>query len=749
MVAKVAIDLGLDRLFTYLVPEELERKLAVGQLLLVPFGHRTAKGFVMEVASSAPPSAEGGGYALKPIAKIVDETPFFSPALLRLVRDVAAYTASPVETVLRAAVPAAVVKPSAKARELLYVDVLPDVVQDGLRGDGAAGRAQGGKTTGTVSAKRRWIMEQVARLGGGWMQSICRELKTTPATIRAMAAESLLVVEPRARRRDPLAGRKVLPSKPLPLNDEQSAALAVIASLDPRDAKRSPAILLHGVTGSGKTEVYLQAIAAELAAGRGAIVLVPEIALTPQTVQRFASRFGGLVAVLHSALSDGERYDEWHRIRSGEARVVIGPRSAVFAPVKDLGLIVVDEEHDTSYKQDDTPRYNARDVAVMRAKAEGAKVVLGSATPALETWMNAERGKYARATMTKRAGAGTLPVVRIVDMSEPGNRGAIFSRELLEAIRLRLDRGEQTILFLNRRGFSRSVRCASCGHVLECPGCGIPYTYHRADSCCRCHVCGGWTSVPEKCPECGARALEYKGFGTQRAEAALAACFKRARILRMDADSTSRRRSHDDILGAFRRREADILVGTQMIAKGLDFPSVTLVGVLNADSSLSMPDFRAAERTFQLLSQVSGRAGRAELCGEAVIQTYDPSSPTIRAAAKGDYGAFAAMELKDREEAWFPPYCHLACVNLRSKDAGLVSDWATMYSRSLAKVDGLSVGDAVPAALEMADGWHRWQIVVRSARTSLIVRAWKWLAKERPAPNGLRVAIDIDAFNML
>ena len=758
MVARVAIDLGLDRLFTYLVPEELERKLAVGQLLLVPFGHRTAKGFVMEILGSAGTLPAGDGkYSLKPIAEIVDETPFFSPALLRLVRDVAAYTASPVETVLRAAVPAAVVKPSARARELLYVDVLPDVARDGTQGV-AAGRAQGGEAPGTVdsspvpgkiSAKRRWIMEQVARLGGGWMQSICRELKTTPATIRAMAAESLLVVEPRARRRDPLAGRKVLPSKPLPLNEEQAAALAAITSLDSSDARRSPAILLHGVTGSGKTEVYLQAIAAELAAGRGAIVLVPEIALTPQTVQRFASRFGGLVAVLHSALSDGERYDEWHRIRSGEARVVIGPRSAVFAPVKDLGLIVVDEEHDTSYKQDDTPRYNARDVAVMRAKAEGAKVVLGSATPSLETWVNAASGKYALASMTRRAGAGTLPSVRIVDMSEPGNRGAIFSRELLDAIRLRLDRGEQTILFLNRRGFSRSVRCASCGHVLECPGCGIPYTYHRADSCCRCHVCGGWTSVPDKCPECGAHALEYKGFGTQRAEAALAACFKRARILRMDADSTSRRRSHDDILGAFRRREADILVGTQMIAKGLDFPSVTLVGVLNADSSLSMPDFRAAERTFQLLSQVSGRAGRAELCGEAVIQTYDPASPTIRAAARGDYGAFAAMELKDREEAWFPPYCHLACVNMRSKDAGLVSDWATMYSRSLAKVDGLSVGDAVPSALEMADGWHRWQIVVRSERTSRIVRAWKWLVGERPAPNGLRVAIDIDAFNML
>lgn len=745
MTAKVAIDLSLDRLFTYAVPEEMEKKLAVGQLLLVPFGPRTAQGFVMEIGEETSPPAT---YKLRPVKSIVDETPFFSPTILRLVKDVAAYTASPIESVLRAAVPAAVLKPSMKSRELLYAEAAPDGADK------------------TKTKKQRWIVEQLVRLDGGWMSQVCRELATTPATLKSLAALGAITLEPRVKRRDPLAGRKILPSKPLALNEEQQAALDAIKALREtarcgqralpaieeskiEKSKNSPALLLHGVTGSGKTEVYLQAIAVELAEGRGAIVLVPEIALTPQTVQRFASRFGDRVAVLHSALSDGERYDEWHRIRSGEANVVIGPRSAVFAPVKNLGLIVVDEEHDTSYKQDDPPRYNARDVAVMRAKAEGAVAVLGSATPSLETWMNAGTGKYAAAAMTRRAGAGTLPLVRIVDMAEPANRGAIFSKDLIDAIALRLDRAEQTILFLNRRGYSRSVRCASCGGAVTCPKCGIPYTYHRADSCCRCHVCGGWIPVPRKCPDCASPALEYKGVGTQRAEAALAACFKRARILRMDADSTSRKRSHDDILGAFRRHEADILIGTQMIAKGLDFPNVTLVGVLNADASLAMPDFRAAERTFQLLSQVAGRAGRAELEGEAVIQTYDPSSPVIRAAAKGDYAAFAAMELKDRQDAWFPPFCHLACVNMKSEDASLVAHWADMYAKSLAKIPGLSVGEAVPSALEMADGWHRWQIVVRSARTSLIVRAWRWISSERPPPRALRASIDIDAYNMM
>ena len=686
----------------------------------------------MQSAKCKVRSAEGESYRLKSITAIVDETPFFSPALLKLVKKVAAYTAAPLESVLRAALPAAVLKRNARAKEQLFVE--PAGEEAGKPGDSPA-----------LTARQHWLVDQVVRLGGGWMRSLCAELKTTPASLRALAGRGLVRIEPRARRRDPLAGRRVLPTRPLQLNDEQAAALkAIVGSSSP--------VLLFGVTGSGKTEVYLQAIAAELAAGRGAIVLVPEIALTPQTVQRFASRFGGRVAVLHSALSDGERYDEWHRIRNGEAQVVVGPRSAVFAPVRSLGLIVVDEEHETSYKQEDNPRYNARDVAVMRGKIEGAKVVLGSATPSLESWANAQKGKYALATMGVRAGAGTLPYVTLVDMEEECHRAghaAIFSQRLLEAIRTRLDRAEQTILFLNRRGYSRQVTCGACGHVLTCPDCDLAYTYHQADDCCRCHICGGWIPTPRACPACKARALSYKGIGTQRAEEALRKCFPAARVLRMDADSTSRKNSHDDILGAFARHEADILVGTQMIAKGLDFPNVTLVGILNADSALNMPDFRAAERAYQLFSQVAGRAGRAELPGEVFIQTYDTQSPTIRAAARGDFEGFARAELAARLELGYPPFRHLSVIGLSSKDLKLVGDWAAMYAQSLQKVKGLEVGDAIPSVLAKAEGWHRWQITVLATSVALTVRSWRWILGVRPPPKELRLTLDVDAFNLL
>ena len=578
------------------------------------------------------------------------------------------------------------------------------------------------------------------------MRQLCDELKTTPASLRALGAKGLLSVAVRAKRRDPLAGRRLLPTQPQPLNPEQAAARDRIAASD-------KPVLLFGVTGSGKTEVYLQAIAAELARGRGAIVMVPEIALTPQTVQRFAARFGDRVAVLHSALSEGERYDEWHRIRSGAARVVVGPRSAVFAPVANLGLIVVDEEHDPSYKQEDLPRYNGRDAAVLRGQIEGAHVVLGSATPSLESWANVAKGKYVLAELPNRAGAALLPRVAVVDMNEgaeaSGTRGAIYSARLLDAIKLRLDRGEQTLLFLNRRGYSRSVTCTACGHVIGCPDCSLPYTYHRADDCCRCHICGGWIPVPSACPACGARALTYKGVGTQRAEAALQKCLPSARILRMDADSTSRRHSHDDILGAFRRHEADILLGTQMIAKGLDFPNVTLVGVLNADSSLNRPDFRAAERTYQLLAQVAGRAGRAELPGEVFIQTYDPQSTTIRAAARGSFAAFAEGELKVRKQLGYPPFRHLAVIGFKSKDLQLVGDWARMYAASLRKVDGLEVSEALPSVIEKADGEYRWQVVVLAQSAARIVQSWRWLVAARPVPKEIRAGLDVDAYDLI
>ena len=737
MRVKVAIDLALDRLFDYEVPEALQKKLAVGQLLSVPFGHREARGFAMEIGNRVSAVAEAmadktgngkRGFALKPVAAIVDETPFFSPALLDLVKKVAAYTAAPIESVLRAALPAAVMKRSARARELLFVE--PQTPDSSPR----------------LTARQKWLVDNVARLGGGWMTQICKELKTTPSSLKALAQAGWLRIEARAKRRDPLANCRILPSKPLPLNDGQQAALAAIGQADRQ------AVLLFGVTGSGKTEVYLQAIARELDAGRGAIVMVPEIALTPQTVQRFASRFGKQVAVLHSALSDGERYDEWHRIRAGAARVVIGPRSAVWAPVRNLGLIVVDEEHETSYKQDETPRYNARDVAVLRGTLEGARVVLGSATPSLESWLNVQRGKYALAEMTSRAGAGTLPAVQLVEMTD----GSIFSPELLDSIRLRLDRHEQTILFLNRRGYSRSAVCCGCGHVIECPDCGIPYTYHRADSCLRCHICGGWIPIPPACPKCSCSAFDFKGVGTQRAEAALAKFFPRARILRMDADSTSRRHSHDDILSAFRRGDADVLLGTQMIAKGLDFPNVTLVGVLNADSSLNMPDFRAGERTYQLLAQVAGRAGRAELPGEVLVQSHDVRSPVLMSVVRGEFAAFAARELQARKEFSLPPFLHLAAVTFRSKDLKLLGGWATMYAASLCnyfktlQTPGAGfVSDAMPCVVEKAEGWHRWQITVRATQAADIVRAWRWISAARPLPKSILATVDIDAVNLL
>ena len=728
--------MALDRLFTYEVPVELLGKVRVGQLLRVPFHGRIARGFALALSEEAPT------FATKPVMSIEDESPFFSPALLQLVKWIASYTASPIEVVLKTAVPASVLKPSARPKELLFVEPTGESAE--------------------LTKHQAELLADIVRVGGGWMQQLLKEFKTSPSTIRALAQKGCVSIAPRVSRRDPLAGRSVVPTQPLKLNDMQARALDTIFSGSGENAASPRPVLLHGVTGSGKTEIYLQAIGRLLECGKGAIVLVPEIALTPQTVRRFAARFGDKVAVLHSALSDGERYDEWHRIRTGEARVVVGPRSAIFAPVANLGLIVVDEEHDPSYKQDETPRYHARDVAVVRARLEGARVVLGSATPSLESWLNAKDGKYVLASVPARVAGRSLPDVHLVNMQEELERAGhvpIYSSLLLDAVKSRLDRGEQTILFLNRRGYSRVLDCPECGWVAECPDCSVPYTYHQADRCLRCHVCGGWAHLPSDCPICHAKDLSYSGVGTQRAEAALHACFPRARILRMDADSTSRKFSHDDILSAFRAGKADVLLGTQMIAKGLDFPNVTLVGVLNADMSLNRPDPRASERTYQLLAQVSGRAGRAEKPGEVYIQTFQPDAAAIAAAAKGDYAAFAAGELVDRHDAYFPPYCRLSTLLFRSKADALARDWADLYARSLgewakkvnttANAAVFRVSEAAEAPLSKADGWFRYQVVLRTPTAKAAVDAVKWLRSARPAPEALRISFDVDALNLM
>ena len=759
MIARVATDIPADRLFDYAVPPDLAPRLRVGQRVRVPFGRRTAEAYVVELAeeAAAEPAAPDlfslsdksdasdlsdrpAARRLRPIVAIEDETPFLSPDLIRLARWIADYTCAPLEACLRCALPAPVRNRGVRAKERLYVS--PVAEADGLTG------------------RQADLHADLVRVGGGWLHSLTREFSCSPQTLKALAAKGAAVIEARQMRRDPLARRKILPTLPLPLMPEQQAALEqILATLNVQVAgcAAPKPIVLFGVTGSGKTEVYLQAIARVLEQGRGAIVMVPEIALTPQTVQRFAARFGPRVAVLHSALSDGERFDEWHRIRGGAATVVVGPRSAVFAPVRDLGLIVVDEEHEPSYKQDEAPRYNARDVAVMRGHLEKCAVVLGSATPAMETWLNVKRGKYDLARLRKRVAGRAMPRVRLIDMrmeSAKAGHARIFSQDLLDAIKLRLERGEQSILFLNRRGYSNSLVCPACGHAETCEACDIAYTYHQADNCLRCHICGGWRHVPAKCPECGDPSFKYAGTGTQRAESALRKCFPQAHVLRMDADVTSRKHSHDELLAVFKSGRADILLGTQMIAKGLDFPNVTLVGVLMADLSLNMPDFRAAERTYQLLAQVSGRAGRADLPGEVFIQTYAPDHPAVRAAASDEgFEPFADRELAGRAEGGYPPYSRLVCLTFKSASEDKARFCAETLAQALAVQSGqnarLRVSPVCPAPLAKAKGLFRYQLLLMAPSARAMTAPLRAALARSPLPPDVALAIDVDALNLM
>ena len=768
MIARIAIDgAASGRLFDYAVPQELAAGCSVGARVRVHFGRRAVLGYVVELAdeseylASKKTGSKGTGTdasgtggllldipaeptkpRLKPVEAVEGDGPVILPSLMRLARWMAQYYMAPVERCVQALLPAPV--RSGRSREMvrLYVEAAEKT-------DGEAPR---------LTKRQEELVADIRRVGGGWLQQVVSEFKCTAETLRRLQKAGAVTIEERQRRRDPFANRRVLPSKPLPLNDDQALALkSVLDDVAREDDESSPPpkpLLLFGVTGSGKTEVYLQAIASVLERGKGAIVLVPEIALTPQTVQRFASRFGDRIAVLHSALSDGERFDEWQRIRSGKARVVVGPRSAVFAPVEKLGLIVVDEEHEPSYKQDESPRYNARDVAVMRAHLEHCAIVLGSATPALESWKNAKTGKYSLARITRRAAEDSvMPLVHIVDMrreTAESGQPRLFSKELLDAIRQRLDRGEQTLLFLNRRGYSTSLVCPSCGYVATCQACDVAYTYHRHDDCLRCHICGDWRRVAERCPVCGDPKYKCLGIGTQRIEQIVATCFPRARIARMDADSTSRKMSHDDILSAFKSGKTDILIGTQMIAKGLHFPNVTLVGIVMADSSLHIPDFRAGERTFQLLAQVAGRTGRGAIAGEVYVQTYTPDHPAVQMARTENFEGFAEGELAVRREMNFPPYSHLACLTLSGPDEDAVSSLLGRIGDAARRAADSSVvvSDAVPAALPKANNLFRYQQILRAPATSRLLRPLAAALEANKVPDAMRLSVDIDALSL-
>jgi len=524
----------------------------------------------------------------------------------------------------------------------------------------------------------------------------------------------------------------------------------------------SQVFLLHGVTGSGKTEVYLQALAHALERGRGGIVLVPEISLTPQTVERFKARFSSgplrtLVAVLHSHLSAGERHDEWHKIRQGRARIVIGARSAIFAPVEPLGLIIVDEEHEHTYKQEEAPRYHARDVAIVRGRMEGATVVLGSATPSLESFYNCSRGKYTLLEMPERVDNIKMPIVRVVDMRQAARAGKgipIFSPQLKDAITARLERKEQTILFLNRRGFSTSLQCPLCGYVAECPNCSVSLTYHRKAQRLCCHVCGHNQPAPAVCPneKCKNPGIRYSGLGTEKVEDTLVKLFPDARIKRMDSDTLKRKEDYRRILGDFRTGKIDILVGTQMIAKGLHFPNVTLVGIIYADLALHLPDFRAAERTFQLLTQVAGRAGRGDIEGEVFVQAFTPFHPAIQYARRHDFAGFYEQEIEFREQLKYPPISRAALITLKGRNEDKVSMSAEhlrkLLEKDLAAVKDLIIAGPAPAPLARAESLYRYQIMLRARQMSIVSKRLAVLTESLALAEDVSLSVDIDPVDL-
>ncbi|PZR72139.1 MAG: primosomal protein N', partial [Chthoniobacterales bacterium] len=556
--------------------------------------------------------------------------------------------------------------------------------------------------------------------------------------------------------RDPHGEEQFVASSNLVLNPEQATALRAVEEALAAPGSARP-ILLHGVTGSGKTEIYLQAIRSALLRGKTAIVLVPEISLTPQTVERFKSRFAeaqDMVAVLHSHLSEGERHDEWHKIHAGRARIVVGARSAVFAPLENLGLIVVDEEHETSYKQEEAPRYHARDVAVVRAKMEECVVLLGTATPSLESYHNAIQKKYQLLNLTQRVDDCQMPLMRIVDLRLERRKqkvAAILSEKLRAAISARLEKREQTILFLNRRGFSTSLLCSNCGEARNCPNCSVALTFHRGVARLSCHLCGHTAAVPKKCPACSQDALIYSGFGTEKVEANVSQIFPEAVVRRMDADSMTRKDAYRDTLLAFRGGKIDILVGTQMIAKGLHFPNVTLVGIINADLALHMPDFRAGERTFQLLTQVAGRAGRGETPGEVFVQTYTPFSPSIQFARHHDFAGYFQQELEFRERCDFPPFKHAVLITVRSAHEARAKFSAETIARRLKEAlpAEFILSAPSPAPLEKLQGQYRFHILMRGEAIMRLSRLVRETLDKLPLPEDVLASVDVDPYQLL
>jgi len=734
--ARGVVRLALDRVFDYLVPPELAAEAVPGTPVTVPFGKSERQGYIVDVTDHSDRTD------LKSIAAIAGKQALIRDRVMELARWISDYYVAPIETAVHTVLPAAVRRRGASHLGRLRVErtAMPDAEADIL-----VRRA----------ARQVAVLAALRAAGGGeWLARLESEVPGASAAVRGMEKKGVVRTESAERRRDPEAGRDLLRTEPLPLMPQQAEALDAIRRA--MDTGAPPVTVLYGVTGSGKTEVYLQAIAHAMAKGRGAIVLVPEISLTPQTVDRFRARFGDTIAVLHSHLSDGERHDEWHRVHSGRARIVVGARSALFAPVADLGLIVVDEEHEPTYKQEEVPRYHARDAAVMRGRLERCAVVLGSATPSLESWHNAKTGKYAMVRMPHRVDHRDMPTMRIVDMRAEASREGranVFSRELVQALKDRLARAEQSILFLNRRGFASSLVCPSCGFVVRCEHCSVAMVLHKQMDRIVCHLCGATGAVPARCPApgCGDPDIRHSGVGTERVEEILRKLFPKARIARMDSDTMTKKDDYRRVLGEFRTGRIDILLGTQMIAKGLDFPNVTLVGVVQADHALHLSDFRAGERTFQLLTQVAGRAGRGDVSGEVLVQTRTPFHPSIQAARRLDADSFYDQELEFRGATGYPPFTHFIACTVRAPDDGAAAGTAADLAKVLRERLGAlaDVGQPAPATIARIRGQYRHQVMLRAPRMKPVLPVLRDVWLSFPWPRDAAGSLDIDAMSVL
>ncbi len=726
LIATVAVAAPLDKTLSYLVPEGLREGLRVGVRLEVPLGKRRVVGYLLALA-------KGDSTGLKPIGQVLDEEPLLTPQLISLLLRAADYYCHPPGEVIRTALPAGLSgrgKAVAILSEILYTAT--------ARTDLPAG------------GRQREILARIRAAGESSLSQLRSEFAAPHAPLQRLVERGYLAASAAERRRDPFLDQPVVPDLPAVPTAAQALALKELGAA--LEAGGFRPLLLHGVTGSGKTEVYLQAIAAALAAGRQALVLVPEIALTPQLVARFRARFGATrgIAVLHSGLSDGERYDAWRTIAEGSTDIVIGARSAVFAPLSKLGIIVVDEEHEASYKQGEGFRYHARDLALLRGGREGATVLLGSATPSLTTWYRAQQGQIGYLTLAERVGDRQLPDVELLDLRAAPPAG-VLAAPLAMALATTLERGEQALLLLNRRGFAPYLLCADCGTTFRCPNCEITLTYHQGRRQLRCHYCDHAETPAACCPQCQGANLFPEGAGTERLEEELTALLPTARIARMDRDTTTRKGAHRSLVERMLAGEIDVLVGTQMVAKGHDFPGVTLVGVVGADSTLNFPDFRSAERTFALLSQVAGRAGRGARPGRVLVQTYSPEHYALQCAAHHDYAAFSAQELAFRQELGYPPFGFLVNLVFSGNDAARVETAAAELAAALAGHAGeVELLGPAPCPLARLRGRHRHQLLLKAPTRSplrLLLNRLPSLQKRLPA--GVSVGIDVDPLDML